>query len=232
MRLTVEQRNDIVTENMPLVFKVCAPYRNRADHEDMIQDATMAFLEALDSYDDEKTDKDGNKIGWTTYVYRPIVWAVCKRLWDKGIHLPPHIQGAIRACQERAVASEITDEVIESVSQDNPSKQVIPVDHIRAALRSLQCRQEVTADEDNRRDVPDYDHNWTMDVENHEVVNRLLALLTDQQRKVVTARYLTDAQQTLDEVGCLLGVSKERVRQIEAAALATMNKWDGAVMAA
>jgi len=55
-----------------------------------------------------------------------------------------------------------------------------------------------------------------------EAVNRLLGVLSDRERLIVTRHYgLTEAgrKQTLEQIGHLLGVTKERVRQLEQRAL-------------
>lgn len=55
-------------------------------------------------------------------------------------------------------------------------------------------------------------------------VQRALAALSSRERRVVIDRHLSDSAATLEQIGAHLGISKERVRQIEAAALAKMAK--------
>jgi RNA polymerase sigma-32 factor len=53
---------------------------------------------------------------------------------------------------------------------------------------------------------------------------RALAALPERDRQVVTERFLSDNPPTLDDLGARLGVSKERVRQLEARALAALRR--------
>jgi RNA polymerase sigma factor (sigma-70 family) len=55
--MTVEQRNKWLTENERFVHKVCQPYRYRYDYEDVIQEAFVGAIAALDRVDDDTDEK-------------------------------------------------------------------------------------------------------------------------------------------------------------------------------
>lgn len=64
---------------------------------------------------------------------------------------------------------------------------------------------------------------WEKEVMRRNVL-RAVSQLTDRQRKIITARYLSEAPMTLEEVGNLFRVTRERVRQIEAKAVQKLRR--------
>jgi RNA polymerase sigma-32 factor len=75
----------------------------------------------------------------------------------------------------------------------------------------------------DERDRPDQVVEATLDGERrHGLIDRSMAKLTARERSVIEARRLADDPVTLEALGVQMGVSKERVRQIEQAALAKM----------
>lgn len=55
--MTVEQRNKWLIENEKFIHKVCQPYRYRYDYEDVVQEAFVGAIMALDRVDESKGEK-------------------------------------------------------------------------------------------------------------------------------------------------------------------------------
>lgn len=103
---------------------------------------------------------------------------------------------------------------------------------LAAGDRSLNAPVAGEADEDwqsllaDDRDSPEAEAGEAIDAERRgRVVSQALARLSERERAVITARRLIDEPRTLEAIGADMGVSKERVRQIEAAAMGRMRAW-------
>jgi len=101
-----------------------------------------------------------------------------------------------------------------------------------AGDRSLNAPVSGDADEDwqgllaDDRAGPDEEAGATIDDERRsDLVAGALATLSERERSVVIARRLVDEPQTLEQLGAEMGISKERVRQIEQAALNRMRDY-------
>ncbi|MDO9472079.1 MAG: RNA polymerase factor sigma-32 [Caulobacter sp.] len=101
-----------------------------------------------------------------------------------------------------------------------------------AGDRSLNAPVSGDADEDwqgllaDDRAGPEEEAGATIDDERRsDLVAGALAALSERERSVVIARRLVDEPQTLEQLGAQMGISKERVRQIEQAALNRMRAY-------
>lgn len=72
---------------------------------------------------------------------------------------------------------------------------------------------------DERADPEELAAESSEDADRHHRLRQALARLTDRERDIILRRHLSDEPQTLEGLGALHGVSKERIRQIEFRAL-------------
>lgn len=87
--------------------------------------------------------------------------------------------------------------------------------------RGLFCRNIFLEDEDGGREVkqnPTLAHLWRTE--------QLFGRLSEKEQTVLSRRFgINSRAQTLEEVGCEFGQTRERIRQIEAQALKKMRRW-------
>jgi RNA polymerase sigma-32 factor len=117
-----------------------------------------------------------------------------------------------------------------------PEHEVISMDH-RMAARDLSLNAPIGVDgqgEWQTRLMDDNDDQETMLAEREEAAHRksllpaALGKLTTRERHIVVERHLREIPTTLDDLSRHHGISRERVRQIEARAMTKLRRWVGA----
>jgi RNA polymerase primary sigma factor len=201
---------------------------------DLIQEGNLGLMHAAEKFDVQRG------CHFSTYAIWWIRQAISRAAGDQArlIHLPEYIAWRIRKI--RRVAAQLEQETGEDPSPEQIAaachldvSEVIDVLNIVEQPVSL----DVLLDEEQEYSLVDILEDRTTlaptdMVSQHlldEVLHRALMVLTPRERTVITMRYgIGDGHcRSLLEVGKVLGVSRERVRQIEAAALAKLRDASG-----
>ncbi len=190
--------------------------RNPLEEEDLLQEARQGFLHSLEKFDASKGFALGTYAGnWIrSYLYK---W-----LTDKVslIRVPRNLRSA------KFPASEEIRQAARSVLRNKAFKSVDQP----LASDTTQTLGDMLVD-----DSTDAEDNASMSrrqVHMRSLVKAVLERLTDVQQYVLKVRWFSDVEPTLEEVGEVLNLTRERVRQIEAKALAqcwhmlNMEPWD------
>ena len=221
-------RDKMIESNLRLVVHVAKNYTTNATQDlmDLIQEGNFGLIKAIDKYDINQGTK------FSTYATYWIKQAIGQAINDNSrtIRLPNNAINTISRINKKIEEIERTESRIPSNEElseklDINVETILNLNNINQPLCSLEFdvndnKETVVSDLIADEGIPTPEEALSAVVQTDGII-KLLRTLDEREQFIITKRYVIGdgIQQSLDEIGQTISLTKERVRQLEIVAL-------------
>ena len=222
-REAAEARDQMVQANLRLVISVAKNFRNRGlPMEDLVNEGNVGLMNAVDRFDPSVGSR------FSTYASYWIDQAIRRAVQNatQMIHIPSYLMEQIGSM--RLAMRELEEKLgrppsIAEIAQ-NMDISARKAAAISQAIRACTCPTQSTPGDDGTSvtdTLPDtrmpQPHDAVFSKSDADFVTKMLSRITDREARVLKMRYgLSDGKRmTLKQIGEAVGLTRERVRQIE-----------------